>query len=92
MFSLFQADIACPRRQSFDRPLFETQTFSLLAAWHSRSNAEPAHIGPREQLSDIVRSLWPQPAASYEAQCLIGRHGCLEAVKCRRRNGGRKAR
>src|SRR2546430_13069008 len=60
-FSLFQADIACPRGQSFNRPLFETQTFSLLAAWHSRSHAELAHIGPREQLSDTVRSLGRSP-------------------------------
>jgi hypothetical protein len=56
MFSLLQADLACPRAQSFDRPLFESQTFSLLAARHSRSRAELAHLWPREQLSDIVRS------------------------------------
>jgi hypothetical protein len=91
MLSLFSADLACQRGQRFDRPLIETQTFSPLAAWHSRSHAELAHIWPREQLSDIVRSLWPHRAASYEAQCLIGRHGCLEAVKCRRRNGAPKA-
>ena len=56
MFSLLQADIACPRGQSFDRPLFEIQIFSLLAARHSRSDAELAHIWLREQLSDIARS------------------------------------
>src|SRR6266567_9092452 len=56
MLSFFQADIACQRGQSFDRPIFETQTFSLLAAWHSRSHAELVHIWPREQLSDIDRS------------------------------------
>jgi hypothetical protein len=56
MLSLFQADIACQRAQRFDRPLFETQTFSLLAAWHSRSHAELVHIWPREQLSDIDHS------------------------------------
>jgi len=63
----FSSRYCLPARASFNRPLFETQTFSLLAAWHSRSHAELAHIGPREQLSDIVRSLWPQPAVSYEA-------------------------
>jgi hypothetical protein len=57
MLSFLQAEIACQRGQRFDRPLFETQTFSLLAAWHSRSHAELAHIWPREQLSEIVRSL-----------------------------------
>jgi hypothetical protein len=53
MLSLLQADIACQRGQSFDRSLFETKIFSPLAAWHSRSHAELAHIWPREQLSDI---------------------------------------
>jgi hypothetical protein len=57
MLSLFQADITWPRGQSFDRPPFETQIFSLLAAWHSHSHADLAHIRLREQLSDIVRSL-----------------------------------
>jgi hypothetical protein len=61
MLSFLQADIACQRGQSFDRPLFETQTFSLLAAWHSRSHADLAHIRLREQLSDIVRSLGRSP-------------------------------
>jgi hypothetical protein len=56
MLSLFQADIACQRRQSLDRSLFETRLFSLLAAWHSRSHAEFARIRLREQLSDIIRS------------------------------------
>lgn len=44
------------RRDSFELP-FETQTFGLLAAWHPRSQADPAHIWLREQLSDIVRAL-----------------------------------
>jgi len=44
MLSFLQAEIACQRGQSLDRPLFETQTFSLLAAWHSLSHAELAHI------------------------------------------------
>jgi len=56
MLSFLQAEIACQRGQSLDRPLFETQTFSLLAAWHSLSHAELAHIWPREQLSEIVHS------------------------------------
>jgi hypothetical protein len=56
MLSFLQAEIACQRGQRFNRPLFETQTFSLLAAWHSRSHAELAHIWPREQLSEIVHS------------------------------------
>jgi hypothetical protein len=84
MLSFLQAEIACQLGQSFNCPLFEAQIFSLLAAWHSRSDAEFAHIWLREQLSDIVRSLWPQPAASCEAQCLIGRGSYLEAVRCRR--------
>jgi DNA-binding transcriptional LysR family regulator len=41
---------------SFELP-FETQSFTLLAAWHPRSHADPAHIWLREQLSEIVRSL-----------------------------------
>jgi hypothetical protein len=56
MFSLLQAETARPRGQSLDRWLIETQTFSLLAAWHSPSHAELALIRSREQLSDIVRS------------------------------------
>jgi hypothetical protein len=56
MPSLLQAEIACQRGQSFDRPPFEAQTFSLLAAWHSCSDADLAHIRLREQLSDIVPS------------------------------------
>jgi hypothetical protein len=93
MLSSFQAGYRLPAlANSLTACFFETQIFSLLAAWHFRSHADLAHIGPREQLSDIVRSLWPQPAASYEAQCLIGRHSCLEAVKCRRRNGAPKAK
>jgi hypothetical protein len=57
MLSFFQADIACPRGQSLTTRFFETQIFSLLAAWHSRSHAEFAHIWLPEQPSDIVRSL-----------------------------------
>ena len=60
----------------FTAAFFEAQIFSLLAAWYSRNHAEFAHIWLREQLSDIVRSLWPQPAAACETQC-------FEAVKCR---------
>ncbi|MDR3468296.1 MAG: LysR family transcriptional regulator [Xanthobacteraceae bacterium] len=40
----------------FELP-FETQTFSLLAAWHPRSHADPAHIWLRDQLFDVVRAL-----------------------------------
>jgi hypothetical protein len=66
-----------PRGQGFHCRFFEAQIFSLLAAWHSRNHTEFARIWLREQLSDIARSLWPQPAAACEAQC-------FEAVKCRR--------
>jgi DNA-binding transcriptional LysR family regulator len=44
------------RLDSFELP-FETPTFSLLAAWHPRSQADPAHIWLRDQLSEIARSL-----------------------------------
>jgi DNA-binding transcriptional LysR family regulator len=44
------------RLDSFELP-FETETFSLLAAWHPRSHADPAHVWLRERLSDIVRAL-----------------------------------
>jgi hypothetical protein len=36
---------------------FSMKTFSLLAAWHPRSQADPAHVWLRERLSDIVRAL-----------------------------------
>jgi hypothetical protein len=39
MPSLFQADIACPHRQSFDRPLFETQTDTVHSPHHAKRNA-----------------------------------------------------
>jgi DNA-binding transcriptional LysR family regulator len=41
---------------SFELP-FEAPAFSLLAAWHPRSHADPAHIWLRDQLSEIARSL-----------------------------------
>lgn len=44
------------RLDSFELP-FVTETFSLLAAWHPRSQADPAHVWLRERLSDIVRAL-----------------------------------
>jgi DNA-binding transcriptional LysR family regulator len=44
------------RLDSFELP-FETQTFSLLAAWHPRSHADSAHVWLREQLAEIVRTL-----------------------------------
>ncbi len=44
------------RLDSFALP-FETQTFTLLAAWHPRSHADPAHVWLREQITDIVRTL-----------------------------------
>src|SRR5258708_4041894 len=53
----FSSRHCLPARAKFDHPLFETQIFSLLAAWHSRSHAEFAHIWLPEQPSDIVRSL-----------------------------------
>jgi hypothetical protein len=60
MLPFLQAEIASPRGQSFDRRFLKpkpTVRSSLPAAWHSRSHAELAHIWPRGQLSDIVRSL-----------------------------------
>jgi DNA-binding transcriptional LysR family regulator len=44
------------RLDSFELP-FETPAFSLLAAWHPRSHADPAHVWLRDQLSEIVRAL-----------------------------------
>jgi len=39
MPSLFQADLACPRRQSFHRPPVETQTGTVHSPRHAKHNA-----------------------------------------------------
>src|SRR6266702_3910219 len=79
MFSLLQADITCPRGQSFDRPLFEIQT---LQSARSLAFAQPRRT--RSYLATRTAFRHRPLAASCETQCLIGGHGYLEAVKCRR--------
>jgi DNA-binding transcriptional LysR family regulator len=73
------------RLDSFELP-FETQTFTLLAAWHPRSHADPAHVWLRQKLSEIVRALRsPSPGeVTFPASAMPGQRASRTARKSKR--------